>query len=329
MTIGAAQAQDTIRSLIITEARLGHPATSYAELTNMGDSALHLSQFEFGVIGPWTQPYQADPNFFFRLPNQMLDPGKSIVICMVYDWQPEMWKKYPDVYNKRITKDEMWDLADIQLNAPESPYHAVSDSVTPYYHVMDVYSGRDCWYIEQHFANGDSAIVDQVNGLFTESDGTSEDASHDVAGVTAATNNSILIRKFSVKKGSTDFETARGIDISDSDWMPVPMLFDNWEPDRRAFWTVGNHVDVQLNETTLTSSTIDINWTDNILTVPWGVRNKDSLMMQFDYQPGLAWHYTMAPTTADSAFISVSEGDMLTVYACGSELQTRNSSINL
>ena len=310
-----------IRSLIITEARMGHPATAYAEITNMGDSALHLGQFEFGEIGPWTNHYTADPNHYFMLPDSVLQPGESFVITMVYDWGPKMWKKYPysGKYNEKITKDEMWTLADVKLHAKEAPYPDPTDSITPYYYVMDVYGGRSCWYIEQHLSNGDSVVVDQVNGNW-ENDNHNHDGAYDVAGVTDATNNCILIRKFTITQGDTVFADDRGIDLADSKWIPVPMLFDNWEPNRRAFWTVGNHGDYNLDETTLTSSTITIDWADSILTVPWGVRNEDSLMMQFDYHPGLAWHYTLAPTTADSAFTSVREGDILTVYACGKDL---------
>ncbi len=326
MSFGVLQAQNIVRSLIITEAKLGHAATAYAELTNMGDTALPLNQFEFGEIGPWTDHYFADLNHSFMLPDKMLQPGESFVIAMVFDWGPKMYNKYPysGRYNQKITKDEMWDLADVRVHAKEAPYADPTDSITPYYPTMDVYGGRSCWYIEQHFPNGDSVVIDQVNGNFenAEGNGRNHDGAYDVAGVTDATNNCVLIRKFTVTQGDTIFSDDVGTDISDSKWIPIPILFDNWEPNRRAFWTVGNHQNTVLDQTTLTSSTLTINWTDTILTVPWGVRNEDSLMMQFNYQPGLAWHYDLAKTSEDSAFTSVREGDILTVYACGNTLQT-------
>ena len=58
------------------------------------------------------------------------------------------------------------------------------------------------------------------------------------------------------------------------------------------------------------------------MSVPWGVRNDDSIMYQFNYVPGLAWHYDYAETHEDSAFSSVRTGDVLTIFACGNTLQT-------
>ena len=47
-TSGALFAQDTIRSLVITEANL-HPAEqAYLELTNMGNEPIQLSKFKLG-----------------------------------------------------------------------------------------------------------------------------------------------------------------------------------------------------------------------------------------------------------------------------------------
>ncbi len=322
VSCGVLNAQDTIRSLIISEARLDAAQNAYVEITNVGDAPLNMSDFEFGTVGPWTQPYEPEENYFFMLPDRELGVNESFVMAMVYDFGPEQWLVDPDNFDEKITKDEMWTLADIQLHFPEPKGYPdnPTDSVSPNYHAMEVWNGRDCWYIRHHVSETDSVVVDQVGGIFTEDDGTSEDKAHDVAGVTDATNNSVLVRKFSVKTGNTDFEAARGVDLADSEWMPIPFLFGGWEPNRAVFWTVGNHGDYNLNETTLVSDNVDINWQDSILTVPWGVRNDDSLMFQFDRQPGLAWHYHYAPNHEDSGYVSARTGDVLTVYACGNDL---------
>ena len=185
---------------------------------------------------------------------------------------------------------------------------------------MITWGGRDTWFLVYYLPAGDSVMVDQFNGIFTETDGTRVDGAMDVAGVTDATNNTILMRKFTIKTGQTDFSLARGEDLTESEWMPVPRLNFDWPPVQYPFWTMGNHVAANLDETTLISSTIDINWTDSIITVPWGIRNNDSVMTQFDKTDGLAWHYEYAENQEDSAFMSARTGDILTVYACGEDL---------
>ncbi len=322
MVAGILNAQDTIRTLVISEARLDAAHFAYVELSNVGETTLNLSDFEFGSINPWTQPYLPGVNVWFMLPNRTLDPGKSFVIAKIDDYNPEMWLKYPDRFSRNISQPEMAKLADIQLHFPESaPAGAPTDSVSPNYQALMVWNGSYCWYVRHHLSNGDSVVIDQVNGIFSDADGTSADVPNDIAGVTAASNNSILVRKFSVKKGNLDFNAGRGLDLTDSEWMPIPRLSDGgWDAARAVFWTVGNHGDYNLDAATVTSSTIDINLAGAKLTVPWGVRHDDSIMYQFNRKPGIAWAYTYAPNFDDSAYVSVRTGDKLTMYACGKDL---------
>ncbi len=63
-------AQDTIKTLIITEARLDDARHTYVEITNMGSTAVNLAQFELGVIGAWDQPYSPGANNWFMLPDK-------------------------------------------------------------------------------------------------------------------------------------------------------------------------------------------------------------------------------------------------------------------
>jgi hypothetical protein len=174
-------------------------------------------------------------------------------------------------------------------------------------------------------------VVDQVNGVFANADGTRAEpkGALDVAGVTNATNEATLIRKFGVKLGNTDFETGRGQDMEESEWMPVPLQLGHWEMMRSLFWTVGNHGDYNLDPATIQSSTIEIGWSDSTLVVPWGVRNDDSIMSEFVKKPGIAWHYAYAPSYADSAYISARTGDLLTLYAAGNNLDIINFKITV
>ena len=98
---------------------------------------------------------------------------------------------------------------------------------------------------------------------------------------------------------------------------------------RKLFWTVGNHGDYNLDESTLVSSTVDIDWTDSTLTVPWGIRNDDSIMSEFEKKPGIAWHYSYAKSYEDSAYISARTGDVLTMYAAGNDLDMINFKIQV
>lgn len=324
VSCGFLNAQDTIRTLIISEARLDGMNQAYVELSNVGDEAINLSEFEFGKVDPWTDPYAPAENIYFRLPDRVLQPGESFVMATVYDFGPEMWLLDREKYSRKISKDEWYDIADLRLHVAEPNGWYPADSVTPWYHVLEVWNGRDCLYLEHHPTEEDSVVIDQVNGIFDEENGTSTDEAHDVAGVIDATNNSTLVRKFTVKTGNLDFDNARGIDLTDGEWMPIPRLFGNWEPNRAVFWTAGNHGDYNLTESTLVSETVDIDWSDSTLTVPWGVRNDDSLMFQFDKTPGLAWHYHYSENHEDSGYVSARTGDILTVYACGNDLDIAN-----
>jgi hypothetical protein len=53
---GIVHAQDTIRSLIISEACLRNNTWAYVELTNMGDKDVQLADFTLGRIDPWAVP---------------------------------------------------------------------------------------------------------------------------------------------------------------------------------------------------------------------------------------------------------------------------------
>ncbi len=324
---GILSAQDTIRTLIITQARLDRADNSYVEITNVGDTPIQMSDFELGRVSPWDNPFPwtAEAPFggaWIMLPEKVLQPGESYVIASVLDFTEKMYPRDPDHFNRRITKKELWTLADLQMNMPEANAIPGLDSVTPGYQVMETWGGRDCWYIEQHLSATDSVVVDQVGGVFDSETGQNYDQAYDVAGVTGATGNSILVRKFTVKSGNTDFANARGVDIDDSEWMPIPQLFGQWEPYRAVFWTLGNHGDYKLDENTLVSTTADIDWTNNKITVPWGTRNQDNIMNVFEKKPGLSWHYDLSPAHEDSAYMSARTGDKVTLYACGNTLET-------
>lgn len=325
--------------LIITESRNSEASQNYIEFTNMGTETVDLSEFEFGEIGNGNTPWIPAEGYHFMLPKKNLAPGKSFLIAMGSDFEPENWKKDPLHNAERVTKPEFYKLADMILHRREINTNA-NDSITPNWATMDCYKGRECWFLRHHFLDAegkkDSMVIDQVSGIFDGANGRSQDKSHDVAGVTNATYNSVLIRKTAVKTGISEFSSQaanteaaklqfgqnRGLDLKDSEWIPVPILgLNKNEPWRAVFWTAGNQVDAKLDANTLVSKTgkVKVDLDMATITVPWGVRNDDSLMYQFVRKPGLAWKYDYAPNVEDSAYVSARTGDKLTLFVCGNE----------
>jgi hypothetical protein len=338
---GILNGQQPYRSLIISEARQNEQPNNYIELTNMGNTAINLKEFKFGAMRPWIpqpvlnvweDPWVPEGNRFFMLPDRVLQPGESWVITTAYDFGPAMYNRKVDGFesNQRPKQVDIYKLADylVHVKEPKSgEYPWVKDSVTrsarygdAYQWVFEAWNGRECFYIEHHLASGDSAVVDQVGGVF-DNNGRNYARSYDVAGVTGATGNSNLIRKFTIKTGNLDFANARGVGNEDSEWIPIrrPSGYNNW---RDTWWTVGNHGAYVLNENTLESNVIDVDFAAKKLIVPWGIRRLDDIMRNMVRKPGIAWQYDLNSLRADSLYLSARTGDKLTVYVLGNELQT-------
>ena len=342
MLTGMLYAQEPYRNLIISEARMDGQPSNHVELTNMGNQPVNLSEFKFVLMRPWipepvldvwNDPWVPEGNRMFMLPDKVLQPGESFVLTSAYDFGPEMYRRRVDGFegNQRPKQIEIYDLADflIHIREPKSPeYPWVKDSVTTserygenYQWVWETWAGRGCFMIEHHFAEGDSAVIDQVGGVFDNDGRNFSNDGYDVAGVAKATGNSLLVRKFSVKTGNLDFANARGVGAEDSEWMPVqrPEGYNSW---RDLWWTVGNHGAYVLDENTLESDVIDVDFANKTLTVPWGTRRLDDIMRHMVKKPGIAWNYHLNPNHADSLYRSAKTGDKLTVYVLGNTMQT-------
>lgn len=340
-------AQDTIKTLIITEIKMDRTEQNYVEITNVGGEALNLSDFEFTTLDPWNgfpedvawpeQAPQPDARSIERLPDYVLAPGESYVIGVVSDFTEENYARdlarfgYSQDWGPYLTNPKLVPLIDLRSYQYESPggtnafgdSDSISESDIPslnYGQVLEDWGGRGCHFIRHHISPTDSAVVDQVGGLFTDDDGTNPEAGNvDVAGVTGATGSHYLMRRYDVTQGNTEFVT--GTDLSNSEWIPIPMLTGGFgEHNRGPLWTVGNHVNATLDD--LTSDVLNIDWAGQTIEVPWGVRNNDSIMGAFNYTPGIAWHYDFAPSHEDSAFVSVRTGDVLTLFAVGNTLDS-------
>ncbi len=317
--------------LIISEARLDAGHLPYVEITNVGDVTINLKDFELGNVDPWNDPYFPPQDRWLMLPDHELAPGESYVLAKVFDWHRHMNIVDPVEYGF-ITQKEMWHVADFHLHIAEAPgaslnNPAPNDSVMLGGNVLESWGGRGCYFIRHHFINPetgqkDSVVVDAVNGLFTGDNGRRPHAGPDnVAGVENGTETRILVRKTSVTQGNLDWLSARGIDIEDSEWLPIRILPGPYGGNnRKVFWTLGNHENITLNEQTVRSNTVDVDWDAKTMTVAWGARRNDSIMAEFEYQPGLAWWYELNSNPEDSAYVSVRTGDLLTLKAVGEDL---------
>ena len=258
-----------------------------------------------------------------RIPvDKLLQPGESYVFAAADEYGPKKFAEGLEGFPEKVTQDNMWKAADFLVHLPEG-LNDGTDIVTPdFYLPFNEQWGANGFFIEQHFPNGDSLVVDQVVGMFSGADGqnldrTSPDAKYGVAGVEDAIRNSYLIRKFSVKTGNLDFNSSRGVGLDDSEWIPIPIHGRSW---RLAPWTVGNQGDYNLDANTLESDVIEVDFANMKLNVPWGVQRGDDIMNYFVQKPGIGWEYIMG-AEADSLTHAVQTGDQLLIYVCGNDLE--------
>jgi hypothetical protein len=169
-------------------------------------------------------------------------------------------------------------------------------------------------------------VIDQVGGVFDNAGQNFTSGRYDVAGVTGATGNSVLIRKATIKQGNVDFANARGVGADDSEWIPWqwPAGWGQW---RDAQWTVGNHGSYVLDENTLESDIVDVDFANKTITVPWGIRRGDGVMRAMKKKPGIAWIYELSPNFEDSLTFAARTGDTLNVLVAGDMAQKASFSI--
>ncbi len=340
LSAGILNAQDTIRSLVITEARMSAQPDNYIELTNMGDKPVNLKDFKLGTIRPWapailnvfTDPWIPEgTNRYMMLPDFVLEPGKSFVVACLDDFWPEQYaKKTPGFESgqRTIQDAQMLQIADIVIYRPESKGDA-TDSITRNANGVDIswmfenWNGRECMYIEQHLSDVDSVVIDQVSGVFDNAGRNFDTGMYDVAGVTGATGNSVLVRKFKVNQGNLDFANARGVGADDSEWIPLKWpsygSLGGWGNSRDLWWTIGNHGNYKLDENTLESTVADVDFANKTITVPWGTRRGDGVMHLMKKKPGIAWNYELNPNFEDSLTFAARTGDKMEVIVCGDE----------
>ena len=329
---------DTIKYLVITEYRGDETNRCYLELTNMGDKPVQLNQFKIGHWGGGhTLDYVTGKRTggalnARRIPvDKILEPGESYVFAHIKDYRPKKFKEgfmtgnvgVMKLWDEKTVQDNMWKAADFYVHITEdATADSIMDMKSTYFTLpFDEQWGGNGFFLQQHFANGDSMVVDQVGAAFNGANGANGDRTNpltifSVAGAENAIRTQYLIRRFSVKKGTLDFNNARGVGLDDSEWIPIPINGTAW---RWAPWTVGNHGNYVLDQNTLESDVIEVDFANKKLTVPWGIRRGDDIMSYFKEKPGIGWNYLMGAAT-DSLSHGAQTGDQLNIYVCGNVL---------
>ena len=75
---GMLSAQDTIRTLIITEARYDRTDGAYVEITNVGDEPIQMADFEFGRLSAWNTQWTPDDGSFFYATRKSSSAGREL-----------------------------------------------------------------------------------------------------------------------------------------------------------------------------------------------------------------------------------------------------------
>jgi hypothetical protein len=326
--------EDTIKTLIISEAHVGKPWRNFVEISNVGTTPIQLSNFEVGRSD--NNAYSPSAGAFMRLPERVLEPGESFLIAIVHDFSGANARVLGLEHYTNPEPSQIAQIADLQIHVSDYDFSnnplGISqefqkfDSISPA-NPVNMWFGRQAIYLEQHFANGDSLVIDQVMGVFDTGTGTEgvlrnkgmgvDQDSYDVAGYPNAGSFATLIRKAIVKQGNTEF--VRGTAEDDSEWIAIKNI-TGLEIDHRVQpWTYGNHGDYKLDANTLESDVIDVDFENKTLTVPWGLRRPDDIMLNMKKKPGIAWFYQLSPVPEDSMTFSCRTGDKLEIIVCGAE----------
>lgn len=333
------RAQDTIRSLVITEFTNVHISRAYVELTNMGADTLNLSDFSGKVVKSgntnltWdgTQLRSTEAGFV-HLPDVKLAPGKSWTFMNVRD---NVFNGYPNHVVKYVPiADYFGHIADAgiintYLYKPEWEIWG-RDSIDAGSMLGGLFQGDpgNGFVLQYHFMGGtqdsmyaDSAIVDGVNLGFDPTDYDKFSSAYsDLAGIPAASTTHIFVRKYNVTKGNVNWELGKGTSLETSEWIPMPVFGT-----QSAFTTFGNHGNYDIS---MQSDLMDINLADTIITIPWGNgRRGDDIIDRMTIGDGMSWYYVQNENSDDSAKVTTCNGDVLEIYAMGEERKNMNFKI--
>ncbi len=275
------QAQDTIPDLIITEAQFNVQGMNYIELTNMGDTVMDLSRFSVEMYNTfreyWIQNEDSWSKNSLRLEGT-LAPDESYVISTVMEGLTGGGQLS---YRPKLAAVSDVHIYPVENLTPETQHlDSVSSRASQ---LFTIWGSRGVYTIRYYTPEGDSIIIDAVNHSMSP-DNFRWDGLLSVAGVPEAADEHILVRRHTITQGvpladhESNWDAARGSDITNSDWFPIP--HNGNDPEGIIYRTVGNHGDFHIDVTSSNSSiTIDLDAPS--MTIPWGLSKGDSIINEF------------------------------------------------
>ncbi len=359
----AVWSQDTIPRLIISEVSMNNIA-GWLEITNVGDTALNLSQFGITAVngngrshfnysfdengnktklvisasrGSWT----THPEMRTKL-SGILEAGESFVIAPFTDSHRAIYNGLPYPYTHMtlgnneakikftdfpvLASEGIFNPSGEFVNKPEVLAFGI-DSIVPYYDLfwMNTIGGHCLWY----FPPNDSFVIDVFNSTVLDDESRASFNNIAIAGVDNAANNFSLVRKNNVTKGNIDFDVSRGTSAEDSEWILMPHnVADAWA---KHPYTIGNHGDYSISAA---SGLYDIDLAAGTMAVPWGTQGGDSIIHDLTLGDGMSWDYILDSDLADnasedSAHILARDGDVLVLYAYGNDLEEVSLTISV
>jgi hypothetical protein len=318
-------AQDTIRSLIISEWRGGPMYDNYIEFANVGTDTLDLSRFsltwvnggsgQFEVVdGQWfvTAGFNAATGNYTL--SGTLAPGETYLIMNVGDALGNDGMPWHNVdlierADHIVHVSDTWGYHDQAI--PEWEIWG-KDSIDNQQRQLIFNWGTHANVLFYHLNDEDSVLIDGVN-VYVDDDLHMIKEANDVAGVPEATATHTLVRKANVLQGNMNWKKSKGVDLTDSEWIPIPSTYEG-----TSFTTAGVHGDFGID---MESGVVDIDKNNAKLTVPWGIYKRDSILKRMTLGPGLGWQYVESPSIIDSAHSIIQNGDVLRIYATGNELE--------
>ncbi len=337
--------QDTIRDVIISEIRFSGWAGCYVEFTNMGGTDVDLSEFIYGevrsnevfalegeeVTFPATITNVDANNKMMRLSGTLLS-GESAVALLVYDAY--------EIGDRPLHPTGMVARSTMFVHQDET-YASPLTYVFPYHPEWEMW-GKDSINIDRlncienrpaqesgvlFWTSGDATgdtitvLVDQIMLDIDWSTGTRKLGRITVAGVENAADNFNFVRKFSIKKGETNWTKAVGADEATSQWILIPQRDGD---DYMVRETEGNHGNFSV---VVSSDTYTIG--EGTISVPWGTEKHDSIRPLLNLGQGMTWWYLENKFFEDSLSTICKTADTLVLYACGNVLEVKKYAITV
>lgn len=302
------------RDMMITEISIQNVDISYIEFTNVGKDTLDLSKY-------WAQTAHDDfiaqategsgeKAELAQYPGHVLLPGKSITIARVL--QSNQIDRYGNkLYPHDRINAELYQIIDGEKNQRYKlpGYNWLGQKP------FGLFTRADTNLVPDGIA--DSVQIDQF--WFQKSDAgyTPNWIQLPIAGVVTAApfRDRVWVRKFKFKNGNNNFNLARGTNLEDSEWMPLP---NDLGPYDKLYTTVGSHLKQETLEMTPIQNNISIDLTNMNINLPYDIP-KDSIFRFFNFGPCHAWDFFQGP---DTSSYFAAEGDSIEIYVLGDEMKT-------